>query len=358
VSLAGLIAAQRVEHGIPHATSCRALGVSQAWFYKWRNGAVSLRGTRRAALAAQVEYLFALHHRSYGSPRITADLRAAGWRVSPNTVAALMAEHGLVARRHRRRRSTTRSSRSARKAPDALRRDFTAEAPDAKWCGDLTEIPTDEGRFYLAAVLDLHSRRCVGFAMDAHHDTALARAALCTAIAVRGGTVAGVIMHTDQGGEYTGETFAAACRGAGVTQSMGRTGSALDNAVAESFNSTLEFEVLRDHHFATREQARHRVAGWIDEYNTTRRHSTLGMLSPTDYERAQARLASSPGGECVAQATGPPLGLKGRSAIAARRPAAALDPEPPRPGGRNTTRTGTARPPRARDTLAAYDQIT
>ena len=138
-------------------------------------------------------------------------------------------------------------------------------------------------------MLDLHSRRCVGFAMDAHHDTALARAALCTAIAVRGGSVAGVIMHTDQGGEYTGETFAAACRGAGVTQSMGRTGSALDNAVAESFNSTLEFEVLRDHHFATRDQARHRVAGWIDEYNTTRRHSTLGMLSPVDYERAHRR---------------------------------------------------------------------
>jgi putative transposase len=335
VRLAGLIAAQRDEHGIPHAVSCRALGVSQAWFYKWRHGDVSVRRKRRAALAAQIEYLFALHHRSYGSPRITADLRAAGWRVSPNTVAALMAEHGLVARRKHRRRSITRSNRSARKSPDALRRDFTPPArPDERWCGDLTEIPTDEGRFYLAAVLDLHSRRCVGFAMDAHHDTQLARAALCTAIAVRGGSVAGVIMHTDQGGE--GEVFAAACHTAHVTQSMGRTGSALDNAVAESFNSTLEFELLRDHPFATRDQARHSVAGWIDEYNTTRRHSTLGMVSPTDYERAQARLATSPDAECVAHATGPPLDLKGRSAIAARRPAAALDPEPPRPGDRHT----------------------
>lgn len=116
------------------------------------------RRVRRTALAAQIEYLFTLHHRSYGSPRITADLRAAGWRVSPNTVAALMAEHGLVARRKRRRRSTTRRGRSPSKAPDALRRDFTAEAPDTKWCGDLTEIPTDEGRFYLAAVLDLLPR--------------------------------------------------------------------------------------------------------------------------------------------------------------------------------------------------------
>ena len=135
---------------------------------------------------------------------------------------------------------------------------------------------------------------------------------------------------------------------------MGRTGSALDNAVAESFNSTIEFELLPEHRFATRDEARHGVAAWLDEYNTVRRHSTNGMLSPIDYERAQARLATPAGGECVAQATGPPLGVKGRSAIAARRPAAALDPEPPRPSGRHTTRAGTARPPRARDTLAAH----
>jgi putative transposase len=138
------------------------------------------------------------------------------------------------------------------------------------WCGDLTEIPTDEGKFYLAAVLDLHSRRCVGFGMDAHHDAELARGALCMAIAVRGGTVAGVVFHSDQGGaQYTGGLFASACRSAQVTQSMGRTGSALDNAVSEAFNSTLEFELLSQCHFATREQARRTVAGWIDEYNTT-----------------------------------------------------------------------------------------
>jgi len=157
VRLAGLIAAQRVEHGIPHAVSCRALGVSQAWFYKWARGDVSLRRVRRTALAAQVEYLFTLHHRSYGSPRITADLRAAGWRVSPNTVAALMAEHGLVARPKRRRRSTTRSNRSARKAPDALRRDFTAETPDTKWCGDLVRHEA----LFDRVVMEGHHRRGV-----------------------------------------------------------------------------------------------------------------------------------------------------------------------------------------------------
>jgi putative transposase len=287
VSLAALIAAQRAESGIPHAVSCRALGVSQAWFYKWRRGDGSVRRQRRTALAAVIAYLFTIHHGTYGSPRITADLREMGWKVSANTVAKLMAEQGLVARRPRKRRSTTRPDRSAGKAPDALRRDFTPPArPNTRWVGDLTEIPTDEGKLHLAAILDLHGRRCVGFAMGVHHDTALARAALCMAIAVRGGCVEGVVFHSDQGSEYTGRVFAQACRGAGVTQSMGRTGSALDNAVAEAFNSTLEWELLRHQRFATREQARRAVAGWIDEYNTVRRHSTNGMLSPVTYEHA------------------------------------------------------------------------
>lgn len=297
--MAALIATQGAQYDIPHATACRALGVSQAWFYKWRNGDGSLRRARRAALALVIASLFAKHRGTYGSPRIHADLKDLGWKVSVNTVAELMAEQGLVAREKRRRRSITRADKSARKAPDALGRDFTAPPePDERWCGDLTDIPNDEGKFYLASVLDLHSRRCVGFAMGAQHDAPLARAALCMAIAVRGGSVAGVVFHTDQGGEYTGELFAQACRNAKVTQSMGRTGSALDNAAAESFNSTVEFELLRAQHFGTREQARRAVAGWIDEYNTVRRHSTDQMLSPVDYERAQAN-ADGRGGEAA-----------------------------------------------------------
>jgi putative transposase len=150
--------------------------------------------------------------------------------------------------------------------------------------------PTNEGVLYLATVLDLHSRRCVEFALGEHHDADQARAAFCVAIAVRGGSVAGVLFHTDQGGEYTGALFPDACRHAGVTQSMGRTGSALDNAAAESFNSTVEFELLRGNHFASREQARRAVAGWIDEYNTVRRHSTDQMRSPVDYEHHRAQI--------------------------------------------------------------------
>jgi transposase InsO family protein len=291
--VAAFIAAQRAEYGIPYAVACRALGVSQSWFYKWRHGDTSVRRARRQGLTALVVALFRRHRGTYGSPRITDELRAMGWRVSVNTIAAVMAEQHLVARARRRRRGLTRADKSARKAPDLLRRNFTPPArPDVAWVGDLTEIPNDEGPFYLASVLDLHSRRAVGYAMDAHHDAQLATAALRVAIAVRGGDVAGVIFHSDQGGEYTGDLFAAACARAGVRQSMGRTGSALDNAVAESFNSTQEFELLAHNHFRTRAQARAAVAAWLEEYNTIRRHSTAGRLPPAVYEaRAQREAA-------------------------------------------------------------------
>ena len=290
MSVAGFIAAQRTAYQVPHATACRALGVSQAWFYKWSRGDVSPRRARRQALARLVAKLFWSHRGSYGSPRITADLRELSWRVSKNTVAQVMAEANLVARRKRHRRGLTKPDGSARKAPDLLKRNFAPPARrNVAWVGDLTEIPNDEGAFYLAAITDLHSRRVVGFALGAHHDAELATAALQVAIAVRGGDVAGVIFHSDQGGEYTGELFARACIRAGVRQSMGRTGSALDNAAAESINSTLEFELLAGNRFITRDAARRAVVDWIDEYNTVRRHSTNGMLAPIAYELAQAR---------------------------------------------------------------------
>ena len=290
MSVAAFIATQRSEHQVPYAVTCRLLGVSQAWFYKWRGGDVSLRRSRRAVLAAVVVDLFRRRRGRYGSPRITADLRELGWAVSHNTVARLMAEQHLVARRRRKRGGLTRPDAAARKAPDLLGRDFSARArPNVAWVGDVTEVPTDEGNLFCATVLDLHSRLIAGFAMGEHHDSELAKAALCMAIAVRGGEVRGVIFHTDQGGEYTGRVFARACRRAGVRQSMGRTGSALDNAAAESWNSTLEFELLADHHFTTRVQARAAVAAFVEEYNQTRRHSTNGMLAPARFEALQAR---------------------------------------------------------------------
>ena len=227
-----------------------------------------------------------LHEGKYGSPRITADLRDAGWRVSENTVAALMREQGLAARRKRRHRGATRPGKGRWRAPDLVKRDFPATQINTKWYGDGTEIPTGEGKLYLASVLDMASRRVLGFALGEHHDAQLAYSALAMAVAVRGGQVPGVIMHTGQGSEYTAGTVRAACGRLGIRQSMGRPGSALDNAVIESWHSTLEFELRSLEHFATRAAARARVSAWIEDYNRHRRHSALHMMSPADYEKA------------------------------------------------------------------------
>jgi putative transposase len=284
--VAALIAAQREEHQVPHAVACRALGVSRSWFYKWKGGTLGPRAARRQRLAAEVARLFGLHEGKYGSPRITADLKDAGWRVSQNTVAQIMREQRLAARRKKRRKVTTRPGRGRWRAPDLVKRDFGTREVNRKWYGDGTEIATGEGKLYLASVLDMASRRVLGFALSEHHDAQLAYGALAMAVAARGGQVPGVILHTDQGSEYTAGAFRAACQRLSITQSMGRPGSALDNAVIESWHSTLEFELRSRETFVTRAQARPRVAAWIDDYNRRRRHSALRMMSPVDYEQA------------------------------------------------------------------------
>ena len=172
--------------------------------------------------------------------------------VSENTVADLMAEQHLVARPKRRRRGTTRPGKGRWRAPDLVGRDFSAGRLNQRWFGDGTEILTGEGKLYLASVLDICSRRIVGFSLSEHHDAELAYAALAMAVAVRGGDVAGVLLHTDGGGEYTAGSFRAACQRLAVVQSMGRPGSALDNAAIEAFHSTLTFELLDLETFDTR----------------------------------------------------------------------------------------------------------
>lgn len=296
MSVATFIAAQRTEHRVPHAKCCRWLGVSESWFYKWHDREPTAREARRAELDAAVKAFFddsGGTPGTYGSPRVFEDLVEAGWAVSINTVAASMARQGLQGRSpKRKRRCLTRPDKAAAPIPDLVKRDFNAEAVDQRWCGDLTEIPTDEGKLYLATVLDLASRRMPGFALGEHHDAPLARAALCTAAAVRGGEVRGVVFHSDKGGEYTGDVFAQACAGLGAIQSMGRVGSALDNAAAESWNSTLEWELLSRRHFATKDQARREIATFIDNYNHRRRHSSCEMLSPVAYEQLLAQRAA------------------------------------------------------------------
>jgi transposase InsO family protein len=286
--VAAFIAAQRADHGVPYAVSCRALEAPGSWFYKWRRGDVSPRRARRERLKAEVRRLFEAHKGKRGSPMITADLHDLGWRVSKNTVAAVMAEMGLAARPKKRRTGTTRPGKGRWRAPDLVKRDFPAAGINQKWYGDGTDIDTDEGKLYLDSVLDVGSRRVLGFALGEHHDADLAYGALAMAVAVRGGHVPGVIFHTDQGSEYTAGLFRAACARLSVSQSMGRPGSALDNAVIESWHSTLEFELRRAEHFTTKAAARAGVAAWIEDYNHHRRHSSLGRVSPVDYERSLA----------------------------------------------------------------------
>jgi transposase InsO family protein len=275
--------------------SCRALGVSESWFYKWKHRPPTPRQQRRARLDAEVRRSYLDSDGDYGSPRVVEDLREWGWKVSTKTVAASMARQGLVGRATRRRfRCLTRPDKAARPIADLVKRDFTAPAINRKWCGDLTEIATDEGKLYLAHVEDLASRRIPGFALSEHHDAPLAVAALQMAAAVRGGDVDGVIFHSDHGSEYSATLFETACRRLGVIQSMGRVGSCFDNAASESFHSTLEFELLRKHHFATRAQARGAVAAYIDRYNRVRRHSSCEMKPPIRFEAILATRTAEP----------------------------------------------------------------
>lgn len=286
--MAAFISSQRTEHGVPHAVTCRALGLSESWFYKWRDRQPTPRQQRRADLADKIREIFDASGGTYGSPRVTLDLHAAGWRVGENTVAVLMAQLGLAGRAPKRRRSLTRQGIRP-VAPDRVGRKFSAPAPDVLWCGDMTEVVTGEGKLYLATVLDLFSRRLLGYAMSDHHDADLIVASLNMAAATRGGSVDGVIFHSDRGSEYTSETYESACRRLGVLQSMGRVGSALDNAAAESFNSTIKVEYIHRQRFATRAEARLKISTWIvDFYNLRRRHSTCDGMSPIDYERFMA----------------------------------------------------------------------
>jgi putative transposase len=287
LSRAAFIADQKASYRVPYAVSCRALGVSESWFHKW-HGRPPTGGQRRCAeVDAAVKAAFVASKGTYGSPRIHRDLVEDGWRISEKTVAKSMARQGLAARTRKRRKGLTRPDKRKRPFPDLVKRDFTAPAPNVKWCGDITEIPTDEGKLYLATALDLFSRRLLGYATSAHPDAVLAGQAIKMAVATRGGDVAGVIFHTDRGSTYTADDFTGLCRKLKITQSMGRVGSCFDNAAAESFFSTLEWEVLSRHHFSTRNEAREVITNWVcDFYNKARRHSSCGMKSPIDYENS------------------------------------------------------------------------
>jgi transposase InsO family protein len=293
MTVASFVATQRTVHGVPHVISCRALAVSPSWFYKWHNRGPTPRQQRRASLDEAVKRSFEASGGTYGSPRVLADLVADGWHVAKKSIEASMARQGLVARPTRARRGfLTRPDKAAPPAPDLVKRDFTASAINRKWCGDLTEVPTDEGKLYLATVEDLASKRIVGFALSEHHDAELATSALKMAVAVRGGDVTGTIFHSDRGSEYTATLFETACSTLSITQSMGRAGSCFDNAAAESFFSTVEWELYRKRQLDSKQHARHEVARFIDWYNRVRRHSSCEMKPPVEFEAILAARAA------------------------------------------------------------------
>ena len=286
MSVASFVAAQRADHGVAHAFTCRVLEISESWFYKWWDRPPTPRQQRRRELAVAVRESFEASDGSYGSPRVVEDLWEAGWRISENTVAGVMAAEGLVARPKRHHRGLTRADKRARRAPDLVGRDFNAGAPNIKWCGDFKQIDTDEGPLYLGSVEDFYSRRLLGFAMSEHYpDAELAKAAINMAVAVRGGDVAGVIFHSDRGCQYTSAEFRALCDAHGVQQSMGKTGVCWDNALAESFFATYKLELIEPATWPTRARARTATMHWLEAvYNRQRRHSAIDMLSPVDYE--------------------------------------------------------------------------
>jgi putative transposase len=287
VSVARFIADQRTFYRVPHTITCTLLGVSLSWFYKWLDRTPTPTEQRRAQVDAAVADAFSKARGLHGSPRLHADLREAGWQVSEKTVADSMRRQGLVARKIRRRNGLTRQDKTAPKFPDLLRRDFTASAPNSRWVGDMTEIPTAAGKLYLATVIDLYSRRLLGAATGLHPDAELACEAIKMAVAARGGAapIGGVIFHTDRGSTYTAERFTALCRRLEIRQSMGRVGSCFDNAAAEAFFSSLEWEVLSRHQFDSTAKARAVVIDWCyGFYNHQRRHSAAAGLSPINYE--------------------------------------------------------------------------
>ena len=257
MSVARFIADQRTLYRVPVAFCCALLGVSVSWFYKWASRQPTKTARRRAKVDAAVATEFTARRGLHGSPRLFVDLREQGWMVSERTVADSMRRQGLVARKRKRRNGLTRQDKTKAKFPDLLRRDFTASAVNTRWVGDITEIPTAAGKLYLATVIDLYSRRLLGAATSRHPDADLACAAIEMAIAVRGGldAIHGVIFHTDRGSTYTADAFTRLCRDSGIRQSMGRVGSCFDNAAAEAFFSTLEWEVLSRHEFTDPDHA-------------------------------------------------------------------------------------------------------
>jgi transposase InsO family protein len=264
---------------------CSVLKVSPSGYYAWRGRPASAQEMANRELSKQIEAVYHENHGVYGSPRIQRELESQGVVCSEKRVARLMRLRGLRAKQSRRYRSTTKRKRKRHVAPNHLQRDFGADGPNEKWVADITYIPTREGWLYLAAVLDLYSRRIVGWAMSERMTDELTLSALRMALQ-RCQPGAGLMHHSDQGGQYTSEAYQALLRSHGVLASMNGVGTWYDNAPMESFFGTLKSELVHHRVYRTRDEAKADVFYYIEAfYNRRRRHSSIAYLSPEIWER-------------------------------------------------------------------------
>lgn len=269
----------------PIATMCRVLGVSSSGYYAWRKRLPSARAQADALLKERIEAIHTRSRGTYGAPRILAELAAQGHRVGRKRVARLMQQAGLQGVSRRKKVHTTARSEEVSATPDLVQRDFSASAPDAVWVADITYVPTWVGFLYLAVVLDVFSRRIIGWAMAAHLRTELVLDALNMALGQR--QPESVIHHSDHGTQYTSIAFGRRCQEAGIRPSLGSVGDCFDNALCESFFASLECELLDRCCFHTHDEARSALFEYIEGwYNPHRLHSGLDYQSPINYERS------------------------------------------------------------------------
>lgn len=270
-----------------HAVSllCRVLEVSRAAYYRWKACPISPRSAANLVLLDKVRKAHDDSNGTYGSPRIHAELQDQGVKASRGRIARLMAASGIVGHRGRRRVRTTIPAKKPAPFADLVGRRFSAEHPDRIWCGDITYVHTGEGFLYLASVIDVFSRRVIGWSIANHMRADMVCDALHMAIANRRGQVRGVIFHSDRGAQYGAGNFMELAKRAGVRQSMGRVADCFDNSLAESFFATLKGELLYRRSWSTREETRSALVHWIEAvYNRRRRHSSIRMLAPVVYE--------------------------------------------------------------------------
>jgi transposase InsO family protein len=285
------IDAEKVRY--PVRLLCRCLSVSRSGYYAWRGRPTSRRARNDARLKVKIAASHTASRRTYGSPRIQRDLREAGDPVSRKRVARLMREMEIEGIRKRRFRTTTDSRHRFPVAPNILMRDFEVSEPNTAWTTDITYIATLEGWLYLAAILDLFSRRVVGYAMSERIDRALVLDALREALTQRPG-VRDLVHHSDRGSQYASHDYRDALDEAGIMCSMSRRGNCWDNAVSESFFGTLKTELLYELPLQTRGATRNAVADYIENfYNVRRRHSSLDYVSPVEFELKHPRNGGS-----------------------------------------------------------------